>query len=115
MLKHLCDLLVSFGVMSSTSTGAPPQFSKRRVRVTWEAEGWEEDDQNAAQGNTEAGELASFGGADRFEDEEGYYGSVADSRSAESQQVSSFFRWFAIVEETYGASSSCSRVLRCLL
>lgn len=68
---------------------APPQFAKRRVRVTWEAEGWGEGEQNAAQldsGVTDAGQATSFRSNDQYDDNY-YYGSVADTDAAESQQV----------------------------
>lgn len=63
---------------------APPSFSKRRVRVTWEAEGWGEGEENATE--LESAEPAQFG-SNAYDDSDGYYGSVADTRSAESQQV----------------------------
>ncbi|CAM9482022.1 unnamed protein product [Pylaiella littoralis] len=79
------------GVSSTPSqTGqkvAPNQFSKRRVRVTWEAEGWEEGEENAAEvesAGTDAAESTSIGNMDEYDDG-GYY-FVADTRSAESQQ-----------------------------
>lgn len=64
---------------------APSQFSKRRVRVTWEAEGWEEGEENATE--LESAEPAQLG-SNAYDDSDGFYGSVADTRSAESQQVS---------------------------
>lgn len=62
---------------------APPQFLKRRVRVTWEAEGWE-GEENATE--LESAEPAQFG-SNAYDDSDGFYGSVGDTRSAESQQV----------------------------
>ncbi|CBJ32640.1 conserved unknown protein [Ectocarpus siliculosus] len=72
----------------SDQGSAPPQFAKRRVRVTWEAEGWGEGEQNAAQLDsdvTDAGQATSFRSNDQYDDNY-YYGSVADTHAAESQQ-----------------------------
>lgn len=56
--------------------------------MTWEAEGWEEGEENAAEvesAGTDAAESTSIGNMDEYDDG-GYY-FVADTRSAESQQV----------------------------
>lgn len=52
--------------------------------MTWEAEGWGEGEESAA--GLESAESAAFGANDQYDDVDGYYGSVADTRSAESQQ-----------------------------
>lgn len=57
--------------------------------MTWEAEGWEEGEEIAAElesAGTDSPEQAPFGNLDQYDDGDGYY-SVADTRSAESQQV----------------------------
>lgn len=52
--------------------------------MTWEAEGWE-GEETATELELDSAEPAPFGS--NAYDDDGYYGSVADTRSAESQQV----------------------------
>lgn len=58
--------------------------------MTWEAEGWEGEETAT---ELESAELAQFG-SNAYDDSDGFYGSVADTRSAESQQVRRFIDLF---------------------
>ena len=63
----------------------------RRVRVTWEAEGWEGEETAT---ELESAEPAQFG-SNAYDDSNGFSGSVADTRSTESQQVRRFVEQFS--------------------